>query len=231
MNKYKKDIAIIEEIKLESEGIDSNLIATEVLNWVKDNVINFIDNHAKKFKLDLTIAEPEEGAELSMPETYKLQSLYQRIPDDPESDLSSDEIEKNESLYERLGDEEKEFIGSIQECRKALDIVTSEAFEKMNGHPLLKDLFNEMIFYYEIKGVNKGKLLKSDLTGSVGISLFEYDSFPVNVQVFQKNPTENADGEIEEGEKELVSERVIPEGFSVWLEISYRPVTRSASLF
>ena len=45
----------IEEIEELSKNIDTNKAADEVIQWLVDNVSNYIDNKEKEFRIDLVI--------------------------------------------------------------------------------------------------------------------------------------------------------------------------------
>jgi hypothetical protein len=81
-----------------------------------------------------------------------------------------------------------------------------------------------------VKLIKEGEsLIKyEEFSGVVTITKFDYEAFSVGVTLSSK-PTEE---EIELGaQSEVMKEYVIPEGFVVWMEISYKLKVRPASIF
>jgi len=218
----------IDEILNESKTVDPEVSAREILRWTIDNVESFIDNHKKIYKLDMIFDTSD-----TMKESKKIQDLYRSIPGD-EDVIPKDIIEKavnNESF--ELGDEYDEKLKPLQDCRKSLDEITQKIYLAMkNNSEMLKELFDRMIFYYELKGVKDGTLLMQAMEGHVDILKFEYESFPVSVKV--KSPklaVRNEQGEINEIAPSSEKEYVIPEGFALWIELAYKPKIVSTSIF
>ena len=63
-----------------------------------------------------------------------------------------------------------------------------------------------------------------EVEGSVNITKFEYDAFEVGVQIKDAN---NEEGE----ERKILKDYVIPEGFTIWLEINFKNKQRPTSMF
>lgn len=222
-NYEKKSIV---QILNESEFIDVEKASTEVLQWVTNNVEEFIDNQKRIFKLDLII-DAEEGAEETMHETKKLQDLYRAIPEDPELDV--EDADAVESMYDSLTDEQKEVLQQIQDCRDALDQVTSNVHDAILANTeKLNELFDRMGFYYEMKGVDRGTLLVQEMSGEVDILKFEYESFPVAVKVLVRK---DMVGNLLPDEKVVFDEYMIPEGFTIWLEVAFKAVRQEIGMF
>lgn len=221
----------IEVILNESKDIDTVEGAKEILKWIANNVEEFIDNQRKIFKLDLVL-DAEDGATETMPNIRLLQDLYRAIPEDPVSNLEdSDDFDK---AVESLNEDDKDQLELIQNCRKQLDEVSQEIHKNIkNEDELLNAIFKRMIFYYEIKGVNNGILLLQELEGEVDVIKFEYESFPVEVKVASPIiETENEDGILNKEGGDIVTHYVIPEGFTVWLEIAFKTKQEmSSSIF
>ncbi len=219
-----KDIAAIKEkiddILIRAKEINTSAAAVEVLNWLINSVEYFIDNHSKMFKIDLVI---DESSFESFPETKKLQDLYREIPDD---EMSGDDMDS-------LSESDKARLEIIGESRSKLDLITANIHSSMKEqNELLKTLFERMSFYYELKGVYKGEFLIDKLAGGVGVLKFEYDSFSVPVTIKIKKVIERPDGSAEEDPNETsVREYVIPDGFSVWIEIAFSSVKKRAAMF
>jgi len=214
----------ISEILERSQNIDVNLCAKEILIWIANNVEQFIDNQRRMFKLDLII-----DAQETMSESKKLQDLYRSIPNDPSSsgdiDLTNDNYNE---ILDSLPTEDKDLIEQIQNCRSKLDEVTENVCQAMKSKTdLLDSLFKRMGWYYELQGINEGVLLLDELDGEVDIIKFEYESFPVAVKVNAPNVESfNEDGSVTKTGGETVCEYVIPEGFTVWIEIAFKSRNR-----
>ncbi|MFA7219186.1 MAG: hypothetical protein WC119_01605 [Synergistaceae bacterium] len=214
--KYEK--RTIKEIYKDAETINVEVAAKEILTWTANNVEQFIDNQKRKFKLDLVI-DAEEGAQETFPETRKLQNLYRAIPEDSASIVNPKDIQ---DVIDNLSEEEIKEMEDIQHCREALDEISENIWQSMKqNEELLEAIFKRMAFYYEMKGINKGELLLQELKGEVDIVKFEYESFPVQVHI-----TDSALGDTE---REVVKDYVIPEGFTVWLEIAFKPKKQLAT--
>jgi hypothetical protein len=197
----------IKDILAESKSINIEDGANEILTWIANNVEEFIDNQKKIFKLDLVL-DAEDNVKETMPNIRKLQNLYRAIPEDPTSEIES--IDSLDNALDSLSTEDKKLLKDINDCRNELDNITKSIYEKMKTtEELLNAIFKRMIFYYEIKGVNNGILLLQELEGQVDIIKFEYESFPVSVKVSDTT------------KHEVVNEYIIPEGFTVWIEIAF----------
>jgi hypothetical protein len=196
----------VDEILERKENINPQEAANEVIKWLTDNVENFIDNKEKKFRIDLVI---EENSNEELKNIKLLQDLYRGIKEDSkfvDSEKGIDDI-KEEDLSEVIS------------CRKELDKITKEIREEIEKSELKDDLFKRMVFFYELAGINNGHLLLKKFSGSVGITNFDYESFDVGVKVIDSNT------------RELVKKYVIPEGFSLTLEIAFIDRSRQNSLF
>jgi len=225
----------IPDILNDSESIDTKAAAKEILTWIANNVEQFIDNQKRKFKLDLII-DAEEGAQETMPVTRKLQDLYRAIPNDPVSadnlslDLPQEELDKLTSekrqqllfqmAIDSLTEKEIAFMERIMECRSVLDEISNKIFQAMkDNHELLVVLFKRMAFYYEMQGISGGDILLEEFNGEVDILKFEYEAFPVSVQITATVG-------------DSVKEYTIPEGFTIWLELAFKSKKREmASIF
>jgi len=199
----------IENILEESKNIDPQTVADEVIQWLIDNVENYIDNHVRVFKLDLILDNESESVE-AMEETKRLQDLYRAIPDD-----------------EEVGD-----VASAVDCRNQLNAITSDAFEIMKrSQDKLQELFKRLSYYYELKGVKEGKMLVQELDGHVDITNFEYEAFSVGVKVYGGFDKVMDGEQVEKGEKKVVKQYTIPEAFTVWIELAFKPKERPLAIF
>lgn len=224
----------------ESKTINPNLVSSEVLEWVTNNVENYIDDNMKVFKLDLVL-DATEG----MLETKRLQDLYRAIPDDSEK-MSDLELEK------------------LSSCRRILDEITEKVHYSMaHNEEAMNKLFERMIFYYEkiipnpdnkkkaveidiqikdlidkkdksnsekvkekiqkqiLKKIDDGvKLLQfQKFEGKATIPKFEYESFDMDVMIRDSQS------------KEITKQYHVPEGFSIWIELSYGIKKRQTAMF
>ena len=228
-NSYvKKPLSVIIE---ESKTIDPKQVALEVIGWAIENVENYIDNTVKMFKLDLVL-----DAEETMQETKKLQDLYRAIPND--EDLIGEEVVLRLKELEKNGkplnmDEKTEnILKSIQDCRGILDGIVKKAHEEINNlTPYLEKLSERLVYYYEMKGVKNGVPLIQELKGTADIIKFEYESFSVGVRVRDAVvEKETEDGDILEEGGNIVSEYMVPEGFTLWIEVAFKD-SRPLSIF
>jgi len=212
----------IPEIIARSEKIDVTLASKEILTWIANNVEEFIDNQRRMFKLDL-IVDAEEGSQETLPTVRALQNLYRAIPEDPVSVNNLDNC-SFQSALDAMTEEDSAFMEKIQNCKSILDEVSANVYKAIKEEKeLLQAIFKRMSFYYEIAGVSNGNLLLQELDGEVDVIKFEYEAFPVAVQVTSsKTEKINEDGTITCSGGEAISEYVIPEGFTVWIEIAFK---------
>jgi len=240
----------IPEILEDADKIDSNKVADEVLEWVIENVENFIDTQAKTFKLDLVVDSSE-----SMQETKKLQDLYRAIPDDEECteqqieeaqqtrrildkvvsksfDIIQTKKEDLDNLFKRMKYFYEKVIPSSENKKRALEI-DEELKILINQKENLESQKEKDILQKQINSVVKeGESLINyeSLGGSVSIINFDYEAFSVGVKLLEgQNPD---DKEVKEKiEKEVYKQYVIPEGFAVWVQISVKQTQRQTALF
>jgi len=220
--KKEETLLKISSILQESETIDAKKISDEVLSWLIKNVENFIDNQSKLFKMDLII---DELSAETMPETKKLQDLYLSIPDDTKIGVWNDVLKMEV-------DDSNEVLEVAGECRNTLDKTVAKAYNLMReDSDKLNKLFEKMSFFYELKGINKGRLLIQQLHGSTDIIRFEYEAFDVPVKITKSIQSEQEDGTMVKTDEEVIRKYVVPEGFTVWIEISFKPLEQVTSLF
>jgi hypothetical protein len=211
MKNYNK---ILQKINKDSKKIETKVMASEVLKWLIDNVESYVDNHVKMFKIDLIVDNVE-----SMKTVKALQDLYRKLPT-PEEEVEIQAAKDGTAVLEL-----------IAETRTELDLVTKQAWEDMKGSKSdIEQLFKRLVFYYELKGFKDGKPLIQELDGIIDIINFEYENFSVGVQIKQGQDVETEDGLVS-GEKKVVKEYMIPEGFTCWIELTHRPVQRPTAMF
>jgi len=240
----------ISEILEDVDKIDSNKVAEEVLEWVIENVENFIDTQSKTFKLDLVVDSSE-----SMQETKKLQDLYRAIPDDEECteqqieeaqqtrrildkvvsrsfDIIQTKKEDLDNLFKRMKYFYEKVIPSSENKKRALEI-DEELKVLINQKESLESQKEKDTLQKQINSVVKeGESLINyeSLGGSVSIINFDYEAFSVGVKLLEgQNPD---DKEVKEKiEKAVYKQYVIPEGFAVWVQISVKQEQRQIALF
>ena len=200
--KVQKPKDIMEQV----ESLDASKIAEEVLMWLTKNVENFISNQTKEFKIDIVLDQESETV-YEMEELKKLQDIYQSLPDSCSA--------------------------SVNNARNKLDEITEEAFDAMGTKTeMLQSLFKRMAFYYELRGISRGTQLIQELEGNVSITKFEYDPFSIGVKVRKMEVAQNEDGgERVISDKHVITEYVVPEGFSLWLEIAFIPKVLPKGMF
>lgn len=218
----------IYDIIHESKNIDTKKAANEVIQWLVNSVPHYIDNKEKAFRIDLVI---DEDSEEEMGSVKKLQDLYRAVPEDYES-LTGEELEKIASNFEELGslNVESDKLEAIVQCRRILDDVTEKVHEEINNSPKIEELFDAMIYFYEMIGINRGQPLLRKLKGGVAITEFQYEAFSVGVKVLQGFQSIDEDMNAK-NDKKVVNQYIIPEGFSLLLELSYRDLSRSRGVF
>jgi hypothetical protein len=216
----------LEEIHELAKNVDTDKAAEEVLGWLTENVAHFIDNKEKEFRIDLVI---EENSGEKMENIKLLQDLYRAIPDD--SDYVDAEkvadLMANGSLDDVFEDED---FKKLVECREALDNLSFAVHDKMRESEKLQDLYQAMIYYYEMIGINAGQPLLKDLNGEVDIVEFEYESFNVAVTTVEGIVDVN-DETATAKEKKVVQQYTIPEGFTMVVEIAFMDQSRTLGMF
>lgn len=130
---------------------------------------------------------------------------------------SMGETTKFQNLYKAVTDND-------MAARKELDKVAEKTYKKMKSmKEHLDKLFERMIFYYEMIGVKDGKAIEKQLIGAVDVLQFEYEAFQVGVNIsapkYEVRDGETGERVIHQGE---AKHYVIPEGFTIWIEIAFR---------
>lgn len=218
--------------------IDAQKIAQEIIGWMIKNVENYVDNTTRHYKIDLVLENEE------LPETKKLQDIYLEYGKEDEKNQKKKNKKKEKELLgirEALDEKTQESYDLIKNDEDNLNILTQRMlffYEKIIPTPeskkqafeidnVLKDLIGKkekaksekqkQKIQQQIKEkVDEGvSLVKfTELEGVAKITKFEYEAFNVNVQIKQ--------GQKEEKDKKVVEEYMVPEGFTVWMEISHK---------
>lgn len=225
MNKLEKVENKISKIVTASTDIIPEKVSSEILDWVAENVVYFIDNKNRMFKLDLIIDDSKADM---FPETKKLQDLYHSIPDNEIAGVNESKLKTKKDWTKQFSPSELSILEACGECRNQLDKITEKVHAVMRkDEERLAKIYEKMSYFYELKGINKGEFLIQELNGAVDIMRFDYEAYSVPVKVMKKEYVQREDGTLTETDKETVSEYTIPEGFSVWLEISFRAQANS----
>lgn len=195
----------------DQESLNFKTAAEETINWLINNVENFIDNHKKYFRIDLILNESSD-----FPILNKIHNLYKNLPEDYEIKNANLSPEETESAFLKLN-----------EIKSILDDIISKVKAEIDKCDLLTKLFDKMIFFYELTGITSKGLIFNKLIGSVAIPKFMYDDFPVEVKIKNKKVNQ------ETGEETVVGEttHVIMPGFSLELEISFVKEREQSALF
>jgi archaellum component FlaC len=160
-----------------------------------------------------------------MPETRKLQNLYRAIPEEPE--LTPAQLEDIDNAFQNLNEEQQTLMTEIQSCQEELDSITSQVQTCISDDTEMRNkIFKHMSFYYEMKGVSSGSILLEELSGEVDIIKFEYESFPMGINVYAPKVSNQSNVH---GKEKVVKSYVLPEGFAIWLEIAFKPKTQKMS--
>lgn len=224
---------IIEEAK----SVDPKTISEEVITWLINNVEAYIDNQIKIFKIDLVL-----DTSAGMAETRKLQDLYRAIPDEEDGDeiqkckkvldnltiKAYNSMKESKELLEKLFDRMifyyEKVIPSQVNREKALkidadlkELFLSKDKAKTDGQ---KKKIQEKI----VEKIKEGEALVKfeKLIGTAGIAKFDYEAFDIAVQIRDPNRRE---------EDSVVRSYSVPEGFSLWLELSFRSELKPVAMF
>ena len=241
----------IEAIYKDAQTIDVAAISKEIIDWLLENVENYVDNETKIYKIDLVI----DGGE--MPETKKLQDLYRAIPDE-EVVLGNDGLSSQEKKAEL-----DVFLDSASDCRRELDKITALAYSNISENKKAQDqLFKRLVFFYEkIIHNTENKKRAIDIDAELKSLIEAIDDAPIEgKQKIQEQVVEL----IKEGETlikyqefegratitkfeyeafsvgvrlnmnssvENMKEYTIPEGFVIWLELTCKTKQRPTAIF
>jgi len=199
-------ISMISETQKQASNIDVKKASGEMLNWLIDNVEQYIDNKETIFSLYF----PVDKVNLDkMDQIFNLGSLY--------------------------GNFENKNIKEERECIKILDAVVELIKKEMTENKILLDkLFKKLVYYYEMIGfsINSGPVIQ-DMDGYVSIKKFFYEPIGMDLTVTKRYNKMNADGTLEAADKkpEIIKKEHIPEGFVVEIEIKKWPKQNITSMF
>lgn len=194
------------EIKEMAKNIDIKKASEEVLNWLIDNVEQYIDNKETVFSLYFPVNKVELQ---KMDQIFNLGSLYLNFENDK--------------------------IKEERECIKVLDnVVELIKKEIIANKDLLEKLFARLIYYYEMIAfsIKTGPVIQP-MDGYVSINKFFYEPIGMDVTVTKRFNKMNPDGTLQPTDKkpEVVKKEHIPEGFVVEIEIKKWPKQNITSMF
>lgn len=186
----------------QAKSIDPKKIAKTVLKWLINNVESYIDNKETVF---LVYFSYDVLSEHGLDELKKLQELYYAIP--------------NEGV-EVAG--HKVDSAAITDMLDALDAIVDKAKSEMEASTtMMEELFKRIIYYYEMVGYSKltGPIIKS-YKGKVSINHFMYEPVSMPVTVTKKiKKLVNGEAVDTDIPDEIISQFVIPEGYSLEMEL------------
>ena len=202
---------IIDIVKSTQESItkiDLKKAAEELLNWLIDNVEQYIDNKETIFSLYFPV-DKEKMAK--MDNLFALGSLYLLLNDD--------NIKKGKDL----------------KCMKFLDESVAKIKQIASEESELKTkLFRKLIYYYEMIGFNvKTGPVIQDMDGYVKIVTFLFEPIGLDIVVTKKYNKKLPDGSLVDSDKasEVVKKEHIPEGFVLEMELKKWPKHGITSVF
>jgi hypothetical protein len=235
----------IEDILKDAKTIDPEKIAQEVLLWIIANVENFIDNQNRIFKLDLVL-DKAEGTE----ETKRLQDLYRAIPDDEETNKKIlEKAEKCRRILDEITKKAFEHIKALKDLQDVLfkrmvfyyERVIPSSENKIKAKEIDEELKALFLKKEKAKGKDKDKiqieivakisegekLVKfEELEGRAFITNLEYEAFSMGVRISEGVNPDNPDKE-----RQTLKTYNIPEGFTCWVEITYKHKQRPTVMF
>lgn len=251
----------VEDILSDAKTIDPNKIANEVYTWVIDNVESFIDSYVCIFKLDLIVDEVPSMSEVkklqdlyrAIPDDPEVVSNSEMGPQEKEDFIDKctqcrmtldkvtakafNAIKNNkdmeDALFKRMIFFYEKLIPSPENKQQAnvIDSQLKELAAEKEAEPEDKQ---EEIQEKIRKKIEDGiKLLNyEELEGGAKIIQFDYEAFNVGVTINKGVDIEIAgEDEVKIGEKKILKEYVILEGFTCWVELSYKLKQRQVSIF
>lgn len=189
-----------------AKNIDIDKVTTEIMDWLINNVENYIDNQEKEFMIYLDIKSDE------MSESKKMQDIYTNMPEIGDGDYQEDD----------------EMI-----LLDILDETSNKILNKMTeSEDKLQKLFKRMIYFYEMTGFNNisGPIIQ-EMEGKVEILEFSFDPTTMELKI-SENIKSDINGElIPTGEKRLIEKKELPASFIIGLKIDYWTKVPNLSLY
>ena len=182
------------EIQEKAKNINIKKASEEMLNWLTNNVEEYIDNKETIFSLYFPV---DKSKLQNMDQIFNLGSLYLNF--------------------------ENKVIKEERECIKILDDVVENVKKEMVGNKeLLEKLFKKLVYYYEMVAFSmKSGPIIQDMDGYIKINKFFYEPIGMDIVVTKRYQKKKEDGTLEMTDKapEVVKKEHIPEGFVVEIEI------------
>jgi len=214
----------IAELQKIIEDISPEELASEFLEWLIQNVEQYMDNHKTQFILNIS---PKEAG--GMPLAERIEELYLGL-DDENVEISM------------KGDEEFDWGSLDEETRKSIEeetkklMVLHELVEKAYKSLLadadgLSRLFKALSYYYELVGFRDGIPIEKELGGRVNIGAFHYEAVSVPVEIKGKQPVYNENGDLVEVREVAGATYIIPPSFVIDLEVEMFEKRIPTSLF
>lgn len=189
------------EIFTKSKDVDPKAISKEIIQWMIDNVENYVDNHRTVYRLYLTV-----DSNTVMAATGLLQLLYMSIPSPKDdNDQAAKDVEGR--------------------CLDLLDDLTIKVKEELVANKEgLKSLYDRLVYYYEMTGFSSqsGPIVQQ-FDGYVELSEFVYEPLSMEVVVSSGEDIVDSSGNHigQNKPKAVVKREMLPEGYAVELEIKY----------
>lgn len=231
MKNKEKKIEVAE--KKNNVGVNTDISATEVLNWLTKNVESFIDNKTRVFDIELII---DDSAKSQFLETSKVIDAFVALDKEEDTLVSSNEIlkDKLQKLAKAYSEKDikkliKDFpqYDKILKAKAVLHSIVFDIFKSLKSNEksikeLRENLFQRMAYFYEVRGIHKGNLVVDNFDGKIAITDFVYSGFEVEVKTTKKD---------KEGNQLESKSYVIPPRLSIKLEIILKSKSTAQSLF
>lgn len=210
-----------EDFKRELMNVDKQKAAQELLWWLTEKIVSYIDNHQTSYTLSF-LADREKMPELSKVEDLGYSLTTIELSADDAADFDK-EIEENEDV-KREGKMIK-LMNSFMKDVRELALEDKEAMEKF---------FRALLYYYSTVAFYKGKPISKDMGGYIDLQYFSFENMSMQITKVPLIPVKNDKGEIidykrDSSKKEIVGE--MPPAFAVDFEIVFWEKKEEVSLF
>lgn len=212
------------ELQKAIDSISPDALAAEFLNWLVEKVDRYIDNHKKRFILNIS---PKEAGD--MPLAEKVEELYLSLDD------ANIEVSMNgdaEFDWNSLDEETKQAVETETEKLQILHDLVEKAYKSLLAdREGLKRLFNALVYYYEVVGFRNAVPIEKQLDGAVHIDAFHYEAVSVPVEIKGKQPVYDENNELVEVRETDAVTYLIPPSFVVELALEIFEKRVPTSLF
>jgi hypothetical protein len=186
--------------------IDENDVAQELLQWLIDHVEEYIDNQESVFSVYFPV---NSDVIKNMPVTNQLGNTYIEATEKATDKNSQKIVEK--------------FTAKINSVKEAMS----------KDQERLAQLFQRMIWYYEMVGFHKtsGPIIQ-EMDGYIIVNKFDFELVGMDICVTKKYNKVTPDGKLLPSNKkpEILKQEHVPEGFSLEIEIKKWARVANASL-